>query len=122
MKCSARFALVAVKNSRMGKMRTVFGLPNKIDEYRKPFVANPHLVGALLVYTMCSEHLALAGADNPTWLKAGKSDEAVAWAGEPINIITPQQTHGSGFAICGAALMMIGRGLYCMATGTGKLE
>lgn len=48
MNHSARFALVAVKNSRMGAMRTVFGLPNKIDEYRKPFVANPHLVGALL--------------------------------------------------------------------------
>jgi len=42
--------------------RTVFTLPNRISEYRKPFVANPHL----------------HGMDNPTYLKKGDVDEYIA--------------------------------------------
>jgi len=78
------------KNAR-GGARTVFNMPNKISEYRKPFVANPHL----------------HGADNPTFLKAGQSDEMFLWIGA---------------GACGFVLLMVGRGMYNMALGVGKLE
>mmetsp|Transcript_11542 Transcript_11542/g.37937 ORF Transcript_11542/g.37937 Transcript_11542/m.37937 type:complete len:81 (+) Transcript_11542:45-287(+) len=45
--------------------RSLVNLPNRVQEYRKPFVANAHL----------------HGADNPTYLKKGKVDEYIAWGG-----------------------------------------
>mmetsp|Transcript_19213 Transcript_19213/g.24931 ORF Transcript_19213/g.24931 Transcript_19213/m.24931 type:complete len:92 (-) Transcript_19213:306-581(-) len=65
--------------------------PNRIAEYRKPFVANPHL----------------HGADNPTYLKKGKVDEYLCYAGA---------------GLCGTALLLFGHGLYSMMLGINKLD
>mmetsp|Transcript_312 Transcript_312/g.823 ORF Transcript_312/g.823 Transcript_312/m.823 type:complete len:89 (+) Transcript_312:44-310(+) len=85
-----RVALGTTTATRAGA-RTIFNIPNRIHEYRKPFVANPHLVGA----------------DNPTWLKLGKSDQYVFLF---------------GVALSTTALIGVFSGIYMMATGKGKLK